>query len=257
MRADAHYVDQLVAPVTRRAADDDARPLSATPKIAAASAAQSRSDSSLLNEDELAKSLSAVLSCTDLMADGMPRLTRAVAVDMIRAEAQRTISALRAAHMVRHGVPPERRLTDPRRILDRIVETVRPETRLRGIRMTTGADVADAVKVRGDENCLVAAMSSIVIMLAAGLHDVQGAKLDLSVTATASGPVTFTVSQESVILPDTYLKVVTVTGEPSSTPETTPLVALRLVAEAYGGNVAVTRLPHGTQVAVELPADGF
>jgi hypothetical protein len=33
-----------------------------------------------------------------------------------------------------------------------------------------------------------------------------------------------------------------------------PLLALRQVAEAWGGRLAASRLPHGTRIAVELPA---
>ena len=208
----------------------------------------------MLNEEELAKSLTAVLSCTDLVVDGMPKLTRAVALDMIRAEAQRTICALRSAHVLKHGVPPERRKLDARTVMDRVAETVAPETRLRGSRASVVADAADGLKILADENSLVQALSSVVVMLSVGLHDVQGARLDLKVSSHESGRVTFAIAQESVILPDGYLKTASA-PDPISTPETAPLLALRQFADAYGGSVAVTRLPHGTQVSLELPAE--
>jgi hypothetical protein len=210
----------------------------------------------MLNELELAKSLSAVLSCTDLLSDGMPRLTRTVAVDMIRAETQRTICALRTAHVLKHGVPLERRLVTPRVILERVAETVAAETRLRGGHVTIAGEALDAARVRVDESCLSAALASVVVMIVAGLQDVQGARLDLKLTNGTSGRVTFAVAQESVILPDSWLKIASGPGEITATPETAPLVALRQVAEAYAGAVSVTRLPHGTQVSVDLPAEG-
>ena len=209
----------------------------------------------MLNELELAKSLVAVLSCTDLLSDGMPRLTRAVAVDMIRAETQRTICALRTAYVLRHGVPLERRLVTPRVILERVAETVAAETRLRGSYITIAGDALDAARVRVDENCLSTALASVVVIIVAGLQDVQGARLDLKLTNGTSGRVTFTLAQESVILPDSWLKVAHGQGEITTTPETAPLVALRQVAEAYAGTVSVTRLPHGTQVSVEIPTE--
>jgi hypothetical protein len=212
----------------------------------------------MLNELELAKSLSAVLSCTDLLSDGMPRLTRTVAVDMIRAETQRTICALRTAHVLKHGVPLERRLVAPRAILERVAETVAAETRLRGGHVTIAGEGLDGARVRVDETCLATALASVVVMIVAGLHDVQGARLDLTSTSNGtSGRVTFAVAQESVILPDSWLKVANGPGEVNITPETAPLVALRQVAEAYAGTVSVTRLPHGTQVSVDLPAESL
>lgn len=251
MRADAHYVDQLVAPAPRRADDEARTPL--PPPKATATTSPIRTESAVLNEEELAKSLSAVLSCTDLVVDGMPRLTRAVALDMIRAEAQRTICALRAAHVLKHGVPAERRKLDARAVMERVVDTVGPETRLRGSRVSVASDAGDALEIRADETGLVMALSSVVVMLSMGLHDVQGARLDLKVSGGDSGRVTFAIAQESVILPDSYLKIASA-PDAMGTPETAPLLALRHFADAYGGGVAVTRLPHGTQVSLELPA---
>ena len=255
MRADAHYVDQLVAPVSRRTGDDDVRPLTAASKTTTTPAAAARVELPVLNEDELARSLSAVLSCTDLLSDGMPRLTRGVALDMIRAEAQRTICALRSAQVLKHGVPADRRLLQPRVVIDRVAAIVAPDARLRGSRLSVTADIADTIRISGEEGSLVSALSAVVMMLSAGLRDVQGAHLDLKVGVTSSGRVTFAIAQDSVILPDSYLKVVNAEGDLSSTPETAALMALRQIAEAYGGHLAVSRLPHGTQVSIELPTD--
>jgi hypothetical protein len=255
MRADAHYVDQLVAPVSRRVVDDEMRPLMAASKITVTAATATRVELPVLNEDELARSLSAVLSCTDLLSDGMPRLTRGVALDMIRAETQRTICALRTAHVLRHGIPIERRLLQPRAVIERVAATVAPETRLRGCRVTIAVDVTETIRISGEEGSLVNALSAVVLMLSSGLQDVQGAHLDLKAGVTSSGHVTFAIAQDSVILPDSYLKVVNADGDLIGAPETAALLALRQIAEACGGHLAVSRLPHGTQVSIELPTD--
>jgi hypothetical protein len=254
MRADAHYVDQLVAPA-RRALDDEARPAAAAPAAPKAAAAVSKasSDLAMLNEDVVATSLSAVMSCTDLLADGMPRLTRSVAVDMIRAETQRAICALRTSHVLKNGAPVERRLIAPRTIVERVAETIAPESRLRGCRVTTTVEVADSIKLRVDEGTLVTALSSAALMLTAGLQELQGARLDLQVASTGANRVLLSLSQESVIVPEACLRIVNTAGEPGSA-QTAPLVALRQVAEAYGGSASASRMPHGTQFAIELPA---
>jgi hypothetical protein len=255
MRADAHYVDQLVVPAARRVSDEEPRPAAAAPKSASV-AVQPRGESTMLNEDELAKSLSAVLSCADLITDGVPKLTRSVAIDMIRAEAQRGICAVRGAQIVKQGVPMARQVLRPRAVLEDVASAVDAETRLRGSRVTVTAEVPDAIRIAGDKDTLVTALSGVVILLSAGLHDVQGARLDLKTASDENGRVTFTIAQESVILPDAYLKIVSAAHDGALvTAETSPLVALRQVAEAYGGHLAVTRLPRGTQVAVELPTE--
>jgi hypothetical protein len=252
MRADAHYVDQLVAPGARRAAEDEARAVPVTSKTGAATATPPRVELSLLNEMELASSLSAVLSCTDLLSDGMPRLTRSVAIDMIRAETQRTICTLRAAHVLRHGVGADRRLLDPPTVLDRVAEVVAAEARLRGSRMTTAAEISGKALLRVDENAVVGTLASVVMMLSAAVRDAHAARLDLNVTGT-DGQVTFAITQDSVILPEACLKMLSAGNDHVTTPETAPLAALRHVAEAYGGSVTANRLPHGTQVCLTLP----
>jgi hypothetical protein len=35
-----------------------------------------------------------------------------------------------------------------------------------------------------------------------------------------------------------------------------PLTALRHIADAYGGQLSIARLPHGSRVALELPSLG-
>jgi hypothetical protein len=209
-------------------------------------------DVDVLNEQTLATSLAAVLSCTDLLADGMPRLTRTVALDMIRAETQRAIAALRTSHALKHGVSQERRLAEPRALVDAVREFVTPEARLRGSRLTTTIDVPDSARLRVDTESIVDALSSVVLLLSAGLHDVQGARLEIKATASGADRVTFVIAQESVIVPDAYLKIVTA-GAEAAMPVTAPLVALRRVADAHGGTANATRLAHGTQVSLELP----
>lgn len=249
MRADAHYVDQLEM---RRAGSDEARPMAAPP-VTTAPPAPPRPEPSFLSEGDLARSLTSVLSCTDLLADGMPQLTRTVAVDMIRAETQRAICALRTAAVLRQGVADDRRVVTARALVGRMAGLVEADARLRGSRLATAVDVADETTLRVNDETVVSGMAAVVLMMSAGLNDVHGARLDLEATGTEAGRVTLIVRQESVILPDACLKAATARGDVTASPAVAPLVALRQIAEAYGGSLAVTRLPHGTQVAIELP----
>jgi hypothetical protein len=252
MRADAHYVDQLEM---RRATPDDARPIAASSQVAATPPAQSRPDTSTLNETELAKSLTSVLSCTELLHDGMPRLTRTVAIDMIRAETQRAICALRTAAVLKHGISEERRVVTPRMVVERIAATVSSDARLRGTRMGTSVSTAEDVRLRINEESIVSGIAAVVLMMSAGLNDVQGAELDVEVSSNTTGRVSLAIRQESVILPEACLKAANSRGEGAGNTAVAPLIALRQIAESHGGTLAVTRLPHGTQVAVELAAD--
>ena len=245
MRADAHYVDQLVAPLTRTAP--------AAAKASSASSSEPKTPSLAAIDSELAGSLAAVLSSTALLVETTPRLTRNITVDMIRAEVQRAACTLRAATVIRHGVSDERRLVSPRQVVQRVAETVSAEARLRGILVNTTADGADAA-ISVDEELLASSVSAVVLMLASALNRVDGATLNVTAIAE-SGRVTLAIEQECVVVPETWF------GSPSLAAvdapggqQLVPLVALRQVAEAWGGRLTTSRLPHGTRIAVELPA---
>jgi signal transduction histidine kinase len=250
MRADAHYVDQLEM---RRVSPDDTRPVASASHTAPPP--HSRHEQSLLSESDLARSLSSVLSCTNLLNDGLPRLTRNVAIDMIRAETQRAICALQTAGVLKHGVSEERRVVSPRTLIERIAETIEPDARLRGTRVATAVATADDQKLRINDDAVVSGISAVVLMMSAGLDNVHGAQLDLTVSTTDAGRVNIAVRQESVILPEACLQAANARGEQSISPAVAPLVALRQIAESHGGDLAITRLPHGTQVAIEFASE--
>jgi hypothetical protein len=244
MRADAHYVDQLVAPVTR--------PTAASTKPPTTSSSETKAPSLAAVDAELASSLAAVLSSTALLAETTPRLARSVTVDMIRAEVHRATCTLRAASVLRHGVPEERRLVSVRQIVHRVAETVAPDARLRGISLDTNAAGAEGA-ISVDEELLASAFSGVVLMLAGALNRADGACLNVTAT-TEAGRATLAVEQEAVVVPEAWFTPLTVAAvDAQGGYQLVPLVALRQVAEAWGGLLVTSRLPHGTRVAVELP----
>jgi hypothetical protein len=249
MRADAHYVDQLDM---RRVNTDDARPVTASAQTHAAPPAPFRHDQPVLNEGELARSLTSVLSCTDLLDEGMPQLTRSVAVDMIRAETQRAICALRTVAVLKQGIGEERRVVMPRVVVDRIAQMIAADARLRGSRLGKAVTATEDVTLRINEDAMVNGLSAVALMMSACLNNTHGAQVDVEVGSTPAGRVSLTIRQESVILPEACLKAANGRGELASNPTVAPLVALRQIAESHGGSLAITRLPHGTQVSVEL-----
>jgi hypothetical protein len=243
-----HEVPCLV----RRLTDDEARSLAAVLQAPIDSPSPETRVSDVLDQDQIASSLSAVLSCTDLMGEGTPRLTRDVAVDMIRAETQRAICALRTAQVLTRGVPHASSAVAVGRILAGVVECVSPEVRLRGSQLTTRVDVSDDTMLDVDGPSLIAALSAVVLLLSAGLRDVRGARLDLHVSTPQSGRVTLTIAQQSVILPNATLAI-TNGDAPAAAPAVAPLVALRQLATHHGGTCAISRLARGTQVSLTLP----
>jgi hypothetical protein len=171
---------------------------------------------------------------------------------MIRAETQRAICALRTSDLLANGVPDVRRAIHPQRVVDSVIDAIGPEVRLRGTRVCTRVEVADRAMLHVDEQLLVSALSAVVLTLSAGLQDVHGARLDVNVTSDTVGKVTVAIVQESVILPNAYLAIATA-PQPEVDRAVASLVALRRLAESYGGTIAIDRLAHGTQVSITMP----
>ena len=235
--------------VVRRLDDEQIRSLAAT-NGDASNGALAQAHAASVDEGALATALTAVLSCADLVVDGVPPLTRQVALDMIRVETQRTLCALRTAEVLKGRLSGARRPVHPRKIVTALVSAIAPEARLRGTRVATRLTVGEDVVVDVDERELVPALSAVVLMLFAGLDDVQGATLEVNVTAEAS-EATIELTLDSVIVPSSWLTV-TADGFSTSNQTLAPLVALRQIAQRHDGKLAIKRLARGTQVAVAL-----
>lgn len=238
--------------LVRRLTEDEARSLAATVQGPPDTAAPTEPPNDVLDEGQVAASLSAVLSCAGLVNEGAPHLTREVALDMIRAETQRALCAIRTAQFITRGFPQTFSPVTVRRVLTSIVNAVGPEVRLRGSRLVTRVEVADETMIDVDGDSLVAAVSAVVLLLSAGLRDVRGARLDLQAAASHPGRLTLTIAQESVILPNATLAI-TNGEEPVFESSVAPLVAIRHLARHYGGTCAASRLARGTQVSITLP----
>lgn len=241
MRADAHYVEQLEA----------ARPASpaATRRAPAQPAVQTTSDADVLT------SLHAISTCAALVDDQVTGLTRQVATSLIRAEAWRSTCLLQASRILRQGVAPTRRSSPIRRLISRIVESVEHERRLRGVQVDTLISVGDGVAVTGQEDALVFVLSGLALLTI----ELAGRASDASVLIAAlpepAGRITFALSQDAAAVPESWPSVVGEPGTENAGTWSTPvaILALRRLAEAYGGSVSTTRFANGSRLMLELP----
>lgn len=236
--------------VVRRLTDEEARSIAATRRVPVDSAAPVAGFDTVPGMREIATSLSAVVSCADLLSGGVPPLTRSVAVDMVRAEALRALHTLRTVECLREGAPPATSAVSVRRLMTAVTDAVGPDVRLRGSRLRTRIDVGEEVAVAVDEPCFVSTVTSVVLLLSAGLGEVRGAELVMTVTSDRDR-ITLTIAQDSVILPSDMLA--RAAGELPMDSSVVPLVALRQLAESCGGACTVSRMARGTQVSVSLP----
>lgn len=245
MRADAHYVEQL----------ESARTVAAPPQTqprrphAAAVPHQVSSDGDVLT------ALHAISSCAALVEDDVTGLTRQVATSLIRAEAWRSTCLLQAARMVKQGVAPTRRSSSIRRVLGRVVESVGHERRLRGVQVDTLVSVPEGAAVTGQEDALVFVLAGLTLLTI----ELAGRARDASVLVAAlpepAGRVTIAISQDASAVPESWPSVVGEPGSESAGTWSTPVavLALRRLAEAYGGTVSTTRFANGSRFLLELP----
>jgi hypothetical protein len=140
-------------------------------------------------------------------------------------------------------------------LMARLMESVEHERRLRGVHIDTVVSASSETAIVGQEDLLLSVLSGLVLLTT----ELVGRNKDASVLVAAqtepSGRVALAVSQDTVSVPESWPSVV---GEPSqdgagtwSTP--LPILAVRRVADAYGGTVSTTRFANGSRLILELP----
>ncbi len=237
MRADAHYVDQL----------DAGR---AAPRRATSTPAHGASEADILT------SLNAIVSSASMLDEGATGLSRQVATELIRAEAWRSTCVLQASRIVRHGIAPTRRSTHVRSLIGRVVDSVDPERRLRGVQIDTMVSVGDGVSVVGQEDVLVFVLAGLTLLTIDLASLMRDAAVLIAALPEPAGRVTLAVSQDACAVPESWPSVVSGPGSEHAGTWSTPVgvLALRRVAETYGGSVSTTRFANGSRVIIELPA---
>jgi hypothetical protein len=240
--------------IVRRVGDEEAQMLIAATQVGGPVVSPLPPSTLGSVDTEVANALASLVSSTTLLGDATPRLTRTVTVEMIRAELQRAIGTLRAASVLRFGVSESRRLTSPREIVQRVVEAVSADARLRGITVSSDTDAADGTRLNVDPELLSSGLSAVALTLCAALNHVDEAGLRIEAAAEPQGRVTLSVEQDFVVVPESWLTLPTAAVlEAPGGQQLIPLAALRVMAEASGGRLVTSRLPHGSRVAVELP----
>lgn len=240
MRADAHYVEQL----------ESGRP--ATPAVAKRPSSPAPQGSS---EADVLTALHAISSCAALVDEDVTGLTRQVATSLIRAEAWRSTCLLQSSRIIRQGVAPTRRGTPVRRLITRVIDSVDRERKLRGVHVDTVLSVGDGLAVSGHEDTLLFVLSGLTLLTIELAGRAKDASILIAALAEPAGKVTIAISQDSAAVPESWPSVVGQPGSEDAGTWSTPVavMALRRVAEAYGGTVSTTRFANGSRLILELP----
>ena len=241
--------------IVRRMADEEAQVLAGASRIAAVPAEVATPSSLAVVDEEIARSLGAVLSSTGVLGEEASRLTHEVTIEVMRAEAQRAYCQLRTASILRNGLGDSRRFVAPRDIIQRIADLVAADARLRGITVTTSWIGTERSMLNVHAEALSCALSAVALRLFSALGRVDAASLSVTASADSAGQVTFAVEQDFVVVPESWVAGA-LTATAADAPgghQLVPLIALGQLVEGYGGNLTTSRLAHGTRVSVDLP----
>jgi ParB/RepB/Spo0J family partition protein len=204
---------------------------------------------------DLAQSLATLTACTDLLSGAPSELSRAVAGNLIRAEVWRASCLLMATRIVRRELPLVRGAISVVALMGRLEQAFLPERQLRSVVFDTSSSVPRGSFVAGDEKLLTGALASAILSTLSWLDGVKDARLTMTAALEPVGHVTFTVSQETVAVPEVWLRRAfdhQWTDRPGGIPAAISMLAVRTVAEAHGGTAAVGA-GRGTRISILMP----
>ena len=241
--------------IVRRVADDEAQTLAVAARAVMTPAPEVKTSPLTAVDDQIACALATVVSATAVLGAGASPLTETVTLDTLRAEAQRALCMLRAAAVVRGGPGGPRGFVAPRAVVERVADLVAADARLRGIVVETSWTGTERALLNVNDEQLAGTLGAVVLSMFSALRRMDGAGLIVSASIDAQGVVTLAIEQKFVVAPESWLAPPAAAAEDGAdSGHLVPLIALRQLAEASGGRLVTSRLPHATRVAVDLPS---
>jgi hypothetical protein len=204
--------------------------------------------------DEVARSLGAAEACVPLLAQSTG-LLRIAALDVVKAETARAGGLLQLLRFLRGDLTPATTAVSTSAVLQRVVQAVESERRLRSVALTSRSSVGDAT-FAGDETLLVNTLLALLLTTFAAIEGVQNARVMLAVTVSDSGEIGLGVSQDHVAAPPAWLARAGSDELTAETGQAVPAIALsaahRLVWH-WGGRFAIATGEHSSSLTLWLP----
>lgn len=205
--------------------------------------------------DEVARSLGAAEACVPLLAQSAG-LLRIAALDVVKAETARAGALLQLLRFLRGDLTPAMTAVSTTAVLQRVVQAVESERRLRGIALTSRSSVADAT-CAGDEALLVNTLLALLLTTFSAIEGVQNARVTVSVTVSDSGEIGLAVSQDHVAAPPAWLARAgsdELTGQTGDVLPAVALAAAHRLAGSRRGRFAIATGEHASVLTLWLPA---
>jgi hypothetical protein len=244
------------APPGRQRTDREAGPLEVVEPAAAPPIAQppETSPREAAAFDVVARSLAAAEACVPLIAQSTG-LLRIAALDVVRAETARAGGLLQLLRYLRGDVSPPVTVVSASAVVQRVVQALESERRLRNVALTTRSSVADAT-CAGDETLLANTLLVLLLITFAAIEGVQNARVTLSVTISDDEEIGLAVSQDHVPAPASWTARTSAEGVSADAGHAIAVIAIaaahRLVRE-WHGRFAIATGEHSSILAIWLP----
>ena len=247
---------QFATPRRPRFADDAGPPQVVEPPLPPASSAAEAADSTreAAAFDAVARSLAAAEACVPLLAQSTG-LLRIAALDVVRAETARAGGLLQLLRFLRGDVLPPITAVSTNAVVQRVVQALESERRLRNIALTTRSSVADAT-CAGDETLLASTVLVLLLITFVAVEGVQNARVTLSVTVSDAGEIGLAISQDHVAAPVSWTTRAGSEDVSADGGQAIPVVALAAahrLAREWHGRFAIATGEHSSILTIWLP----
>jgi hypothetical protein len=202
--------------------------------------------------EEVARSLAAAEACVPLLAQSTG-LLRIAALDVVRAETARAGGLLQLIRFLRGDISPPMTAVSTHAVVQRVVQALESEKRLRGIVLITRPSASDAT-FAGDETLLVNALLTLLLITFAAVDTVANARVMLSATVE-DGQIGLAVSQDHVAAPAAWPSRGSDDGavNPGQAVAAIAINAAHRLAREWRGRFAVASGDHSSILTIWLP----
>jgi hypothetical protein len=204
--------------------------------------------------DAVARSLAAAEACVPLLAQSTG-LLRIAALDVVRAETVRAGGLLQLLRFLRGDVSPPITAVSTNAVVQRVVQALESERRLRSIALTTRSSVADAT-CAGDETLLANTLLVLLLITFAAVEGVQNARVALSVTVSDDEEIGLAISQDHVAAPAGWTARAGSEDLSADSAQAIAVVALSAahrLAREWHGRFAIATGEHSSILTIWLP----
>lgn len=225
-------------------------PLPASPVTEADDAAQREAAAF----EAVARSLAAAEACVPLLAQSTG-LLRIAALDVVKAETARAGGLLQLLRFLRGDVLPPVTAVPANAVVQRVVQALESERRLRSVALTTRSSVSDAM-CAGDETLLANTLLVLLLITFAAVEGVQNARVTLSVAVSDDEEIGLAISQDHVAAPVSWTARAgseDLSADGGQAIAVVALAAAHRLARQWRGRFAIATGEHSSILTIWLP----